>query len=1047
MKPVRLVACLPAVLLAAPARAADPPVDFARDVRPILSHHCFGCHGPDEKARQAGLRLDIRDVAIRKKAIVPHDTKASKLVSRIIDPDEDRVMPPPESKRPLSDRQKQILRAWVEQGATYAQHWAFTPPKRPTVPALNDPTIQSPIDAFVRQRLAKEGLAPAREADKRTLIRRVTLDLTGLPPAPEEVDAFLADTAPGAYEKLVDRLLASPRYAERMALAWLDAARYADTNGFNNDEDRAQWPWRDWLIRSFAANQPYDRFVVEQLAGDLLPSPTLDQQVATAFLRNQVHNTEGGIIPEEYRVEYVADRVHTTATVFMGLSMQCARCHDHKYDPISQKEYYQFFGFFQNLSDRQAANNAGFVAAEPFIKVPSAEQQARTKALDARRAELDRRLKEREAHADAAVAVWEKNLTPGDRKKLAGAGLLLRVPLDETKGTAVATSVPAVKGTVRGTAKWAPGRTGNALDCDGNTWVEIPGGPVPDGDGPFSVSVWVYPTVSDLLAVASKMDDGAAHRGWDVLLEGGRVSSHLINHWPDNGLKVLTKGSLSMNAWHHILVTHDGSNKGAGVRIYIDGKPQETETTNDTLRATTHTDQPFHVGRRGASLPFRGKLDDVQLFGLALTADNAAQLAAGKTPDLADTLLAVPAEKRTPVQAALVRRFYLDRVDAEYGKLKADLAEAGKQKNELEKSLPAVMVMEELPKPRELFVLKRGQYDARGEAVSVGVPAIFPPLGTPVAHAPGSPNRSDLANWLVSPEHPLTARVAVNRWWQMYFGTGLVKTVEDFGTTGELPSHPHLLDWLATELVRTGWDVKAMQRLIVTSATYRQDSRITKELAERDSENRLLARGPRQRLSAETVRDNALAISGLLVERNGGPSVKPYQPPGLWEDVTVDRRGRYVPDKGEGLYRRTMYTFWKRTCPPPGLATFDAPNREVCVARRAVTNTPLQALVLLNDPTYVEAARKLAERMMKGGGLDDGFRRAVARPPTEDERRILMRIHDEALARFREDREAAKKLLAVGDSPRDMTLDEAELAAWSTVASMILNLDETITKR
>ncbi len=1046
MVPIRKTACGLILLLAGNTRAADPPVDFARDVRPILAHHCFGCHGPDEKARKVGLRLDLRDVALQKKAIVPHDSAKSKLVSRITDPDEDRVMPPPESKRPLTDRQKQVLKAWVEQGATYAQHWAFTTPKRPEAPSLADPAIRNPIDAFVRRRLAKEGLTPSAEADKRTLIRRVTLDLTGLPPSVAEVDAFVADASPGAYEKVVDRLLAAPRYAERMALAWLDAARYADTNGFNNDEDRTQWPWRDWLIRSFAANQPYDRFVVEQLAGDLLPNPTLDQKVATAFLRNQVHNTEGGIIPEEYRVEYVADRVHTTATVFLGLSMQCARCHDHKYDPISQREYYQFFGFFQNVSDRQASYS-NFVGAEPVIRVPSGEQQARMRDLDARRAELEKRLKDRETGADRAVTVWENGLTPEDRKKLAGAGLLLRVPLNETMGATVATSVPAIKGTVRGNAKWGPGMVGGSLECDGNTWVEVPGGPVPDGDGPFSASIWVYPTASDLLAVASKMDDGAAHRGWDVLLEGGRVSTHLVNHWPDNGLKVLTKGSLSPNAWHHILVTHDGSKKGTGVRIYIDGKQQETETGNDTLRDTTHTDKPFHIGRRGASLPFKGKLDDVQLFGLALTGENAAQLAAGKAPDLADTLLAVPPDKRSPAQAEQVRRFYLDRVDAEYGKLKANFADMGRQKTELEKALPVVMVMEELPKPRDLYLLKRGQYDARGDKVSVGVPAIFPPLAAPVAHAPGSPNRLDLANWLMAPEHPLTARVAVNRWWQMYFGTGLVKTVEDFGTTGELPSHPELLDWLATELVRTGWDVKAMQKLIVTSATYRQNSRITKELAERDPENRLLARGPRQRLSAEAARDNALAIGGLLVERIGGPSVKPYQPPGLWEDVTVERRGKYVPDKGEGLYRRSMYTFWKRTCPPPGLATFDAPNREVCVARRAVTNTPLQALVLMNDPTYVEAARKLAEQMLKEGGPEVGFRRAVARPPTDDETRILMGIHAAALARFRQDPEAAKKLLAVGEAPRDLGLNQAELAAWTTVASTILNLDETITNR
>ncbi|HEX3151086.1 MAG TPA: DUF1553 domain-containing protein [Gemmataceae bacterium] len=1049
-----ILGCKIAVLVAgltivATARAAEPPIDFARDVRPILSHHCWTCHGPDEKARQAGLRLDDRDAAIKKKAIVPHDLKASKLASRIDDPDEDRRMPPPESKRPMTDRQKQILKAWIEQGAKYSQHWAFSAPQRPGIPVSHEgPPIHNAIDVFVRQRLAPAKLAPATEADRATLIRRVTLDLTGLPPTPTDVDAFVADASPDAYERLVDRLLASPRYAERMAMAWLDAARFADTNGFNNDEDRTQWPWRDWLINAFAQDKPFDRFLVEQLAGDLLPNPTLDQRVATAFLRNQVHNTEGGIIPEEYRVEYVADRVHTTATVFLGLSMQCARCHDHKYDPISQREYYQFFGFFQNISDRQASYS-NFVGAEPYVRVPSIEQRTRLAMLETRRTDLERRLRERETGADAAVAAWEKALTPDARRKLAGAGRLLHVPLDEKAGAVVATSDPAVKGMIRGTAKWSPGKVGGALDCDGKTWVEFAGDVGPDGDTPFSVSVWVYPANNGLYALASRMDDGAAHRGWDVLLESGRVSSHLVNRWPDNGLKVLTRDALTPNAWHHVLVTHDGSKKGAGAHIYVDGKPQALEVANDTLRDTTHTDKPFHIGRRGASLPFQGKLDDVQLFGIALTEANAAQLAAGQPADLADTLLAVPAENRTPAAVASIRRFYLERVDTEFAKLKTELATIGRERAEVEKTFPVVMIMEELPKPRELFVLKRGQYDRPGDKIAVGVPAIFPPLRVQSSAA----NRLDLANWLIDPQHPLTARVAVNRWWQSYFGVGLVKTVEDFGVTGEYPSHPELLDWLATELIRTGWDVKNMQRLIVTSATYRQDARMTKESVERDPENRLLSRGPRYRLTAEGVRDNALAVSGLLVERTGGPSVKPYQPPGLWEDVTVERRGKYVADTGDGRYRRSLYTFWKRTCPPPALMTFDAPNREVCVARRATTNTPLQALVLLNDPTYIEAARNLGERMMVEGGptaagrLTAGFRRAVARPPTTEELRVLLPFHLDCVQRYRDDPESAKKLLDVVDPKNQSALDIAERAAWTAVASLILNLDETITKR
>ena len=830
------------------AHAADPAVDFARDVRPILAQHCWTCHGPDEKAREAELRLDRREHALAKKAIVPGDAKASKLVGRIESSDAKRVMPPPTSKKPLTERQKQILRSWIEQGAAYAQHWAFVAPSRPAIPVFRGDRqeIRNPIDAFVRHRLDGENVSPAPQADRATLLRRVTLDLTGLPPTPPELDAFLADSSADADEKAIDRLLATPAYAERMAMAWLDAARYADTNGFNNDEDRTQWPWRDWLIAAFARNLPYDRFVVEQLAGDLLPAATLDQKVATAFLRNQVHNTEGGIIPEEYRVEYVADRVHTTATVFLGLSLQCARCHDHKYDPVTQREYYQFFAFFNNVLDTQAGYS-NFVAAEPFIRVPTTEQRERFATLADRRRELEARIRDRGPEAEKSLNAAANTLLPNE--------------------------------IVRILAVYPPGVLANAV------------------------------------AVVA--------------------------------------------------------------------------------------------GKRAMADP--GRFRQSQLV-------------------LADTVL---------------------------GKWHGDMASLGRETAEVEKAVPAVMVMQEMPKPRDAFVLKRGAYDHPGEKVLAGVPAVLPALGraSPGVNTSRSPNRRDLAEWLVRPEHPLTARVAVNRWWQMYFGTGLVKTVEDFGATGELPSHPELLDFLATELVRTGWDVKAMQKLIVTSATYRQSSRMTKQAFERDPENRLLARGPRHRLSAETVRDNALAIGGLLAGRVGGPSVKPYQPAGLWEDVTVERKGRYVPDTGEGRYRRSMYTFWKRTCPPPGLATFDAPNREVCVARRATTNTPLQALVLLNDPTYVEAARRLAERMLAQGGptiegrLAFAFRSAVARPPTAEEGRILTTILNQAMARFQGDKAAANQLLAVGSAQQGSKIDPVELAAWTMVASTILNLDETISKR
>jgi hypothetical protein len=1039
--------------LALPGAESPAPgtakVDFARDIQPILAQHCTACHGFDPKTRKADLRLDVREVAVAQKAIVPGDPKASHLITRIESTDEGEQMPPPAARKPLSDKQKKLLRAWIEQGAPYTRHWAFVPPVQPPIPEIRNPqsAIRNPIDAFVLARLEKEGLKPSPEADKATLLRRVTLDLTGLPPTLSELDAFLADTSPDAYERVVDRLLASPRYAERMALAWLDTARYADSNGFNNDEARTQWPWRDWVLDAFRRNLPYDRFVVEQLAGDLLPDATLSQRVASAFHRNQVYNTEGGIIPEEYRVEYVADRVHTTATVFLGLSMQCARCHDHKFDPISQREYYQFAAFFNSVIDRPP-HTPNLGPGEPFVRVPSLEHQNRLAELERQRLDLDRALRERETGVDEAVRAWEKGLTPDAVRKLEGAGLLLRLPLDETKGDAVLSADGTRRGTVRGKPGWVPGKVAGALEFDGNTHVEVSDGPALEYNAPFTIALWAYPTAGGAGALLSKMDDAAAYRGYDVLLEEGKVAVHLVHHWPDNAIKVLAKKGMSQNAWHHVAVTYDGSGKAAGLKVYVDGKLEALDTTNDTLKGTLRTEKAFHLGKRQTSLPFKGKLDEVQVYGEELTGDDVARLVAGLPANLAAGLFAVPPEQRTPAQQARLRRFYLERVDTESTRLRSTLADVTRQRAALEKDLPVLMVMRDQTPPRDTFILKRGQYDQPGEKVTSGVPAALPQM------PPGAPaNRLGLATWLVDPANPLTARVAVNRWWHMLFGVGLVKTIEDFGVTGEQPSHPELLDWLATQLVRDGWDVKVTLRRIVTSATYRQSSRMTREQHEADPDNRLLARGARYRLPAETIRDNALAISGLLRDRLGGPSVKPYQPAGLWEDVTVSRSGKYVADQGDGLYRRSLYTFWKRTCPPPALMTFDAPNREVCLPRRAVTNTPLQALILFNDPTYVEAARVLAERMLREGGttpeerISFAFRRALSRPAKAEEVRILSKMHDEALTRFRADREKARQLLAVGDSRRDSSLDEVEHAAWTTVASTILNLDETISRR
>jgi hypothetical protein len=792
VKRTSILGILSLITLVVRGTAAPPaPVRFDRDVLPILSESCFACHGPDERARKAKLRLDTRDGAAH--VLAPGKTGTSELIRRIsADPDDGR-MPPSRSNRRLTAAQKDVLRRWVEQGAPWAKHWAYETPVRPPLLAVQHPArVRNPIDQFVLARLEKEGLTPAPEAPRATLLRRVSLDLTGLPPTPAQVDAFLNDPSADAYEKAVDRLLASPRYGERMALDWLDAARYADTNGYQNDFARTMWPWRDWVIDAFNANMPYDRFTVEQIAGDLLPGATLRQRIASGFNRNNRTVTEAGSLDEEWRVENVVDRVETTSTAFLGLTMGCCRCHDHKFDPISQREFYAFFGFFNSVNEKGVyTEQRGNVP--PLVVLANPEQEKRLRQFD------------------GAIAAAERA-----QRALEGAN---------------------------------PGR---------------------------------------------------------------------------------------------------------------------------------------------------------------------------------------------------------ELVEAELRALKDKVARLRKERADFQQSIPSVMVMEELRTPRDTFVLKRGRYDMpdRGQKVTPDVPGCLTPLPAGAVH-----NRLGLSRWLVDPANPLTARVAVNRFWEHYFGTGFVKTAENFGVQGERPSHPELLDYLATEFVRTGWDVKALQRLIVTSAAYRQASRTTAALEQRDPENRLLARGPRFRLPAEVVRDNALAVSGLLVEKIGGPSVKPYQPAGLWEELAGGAgEGPYRQDRGPNLYRRSLYVYRKRTVPHPDLATFDSPSREVCQVRRARTNTPLQALELLNDVTYVEAARRLGQLMLTQGGSCDeqrlafAFRRATCRPPTPAELRVLAGGLERYRRTFRADAGAAKRFIHQGDSPVDERLDPVELAACAAAAELILNLDETITK-
>ena len=1024
-----------------------PKVEFNRDVRPILSDTCFKCHGFDKNARKADLRLDVRAEAIvprhgdnHQVPIVPGDPNSSEVWKRIITDDADELMPPPGSHLVLTPKQKETIRLWIEQGAEYQPHWAFLPVKKPAVPApKNAGWVKNPIDAFVLARLEQESLSPSGEADRASLIRRVTFDLTGLPPTRQDVDAFLADTSPDAYEKVVDRLLASPAYGERMAVDWLDQARYADTHGFNNDTIRYMWRWRDWVIDAFNANKPYDVFLTEQLAGDLLPNATLDQKIASAFNRNHVMNSEGGIIDEEYRVEYVADRTRTAGGVFMGLSLECARCHDHKYDPLTQKEFYQLFAFFNQLQEKGEIPRT--VDAEPLMKAPTKAQQEELAKIAAEIAALEQARQARVAVADQTAAQWEPALRAAVEKlpKPPADGLLAHLPMDDVAATAK----------LEGKAEAVDGRLGKAIRFDGSTLVNL--GDAAGNFGrsdPFSYGAWVRPdNVGEAMAVVARMDDASASRGHDLILANGKPEAHVVHAWPGNALRVIAKNPLPAGQWSHVFVTYDGSSKVTGLKLYVNGAPVEVEATHDTLTGTAKANVPLHVGRRSASLPFKGAIDDVRVYGRNLGPAEVQGI--GGATGLAEAL-AVPADRWTAEQRALVRDHHLRTADAEYQQATAKLDDARKRDAAANAAVPTVMVMQEMSPPRQTFVLNRGAYDAPGEKVEPGVPAFLPPMP---AGAPA--NRLGLAQWMTSPGHPLTSRVTVNRFWYQYFGVGLVKTLEDFGFQGELPSNPDLLDWLASQFVEGKWDVKALQRLIVTSATYRQAPRYDPALLERDPENRLLARGPRMRLSAEMIRDSALALGGLLVHKLGGPSVMPYQPPGLWEDVVVgaDLPGtKYVQGKGEDLYRRSMYTFWKRTAPPPGLNTFDAPDREFCTIRRPQTNTPLQALVLMNDPTYTEAARKLAERAMREGGVSPderiayAFKLATARPPGVEESKVLRETFDRRLVSFKAKPDAAAKLLATGESPADDKLDKPELAAYTTVASMILNLDETITK-
>ena len=1042
------------VFASAPARAqqaAAAPVSFNRDIRPILSNNCFACHGPDEKARETKFHFDTREGAFAEAGIIePGDAARSVLVKRITSSDPDERMPPPDSGHVLTERQIDLLRRWIDEGAKWDTHWAFTAPVRPEPPTPSRPDwVRNPIDRFVLARLEAEGMKPLPETDKETLLRRVTYDLTGLPPTPAELDAFLADRAPDAYERRVEALLHSPRYGERMAVPWLDAARYGDTHGYHIDSLRGMWPWRDWVIDAFNKNLPFDQFTVQKLAGDLLPDATREQKVASGFNRNHMINFEGGAIAEEYQVEYVVDRVESTATAFMGLTMGCARCHTHKFDPITHKEFYQFFAFFNNVPERGLDGRTGNAA--PVLLLPSAAQQ---KMLD----ELDQQIAAREAAlAEPVVAPQQAEWEKGAAAKAGPAVLRGLTAHFELDGNFSDISGKYQHGrTVTGEPTFDPAQVGRGVSFDGDTEVSFGTVGGFDRTDRFSLATWLRPRNNLPMNVFQKLD--ASGRGYDWRFDDIKLVG--IQRWAARlnvsvaasgtaAIKIRTRERLRLGDWYHVALTYDGSGRASGLFLYVDGKLFETDVVQDTLKGSIASEAPLLVGSKPLGTPFIGQIDDLRLYDRTLAPDEVEQLAVHYAPRV---VLSGVTGKRSKEEAAAVREYYLTHAAPEALRTAhAELKVLRVRRDDLEKTMPSAMVMADMKTPRNTFVLARGDYRNQTEKVQPGVPAILPPLPK---DAP--PNRLTLARWLVDPAHPLTSRVAVNRFWQMYFGTGIVKTQEDFGVQGEPPSHPGLLDWLATEFIGMGWDVRALQRLIVTSATYRQSSKVTPELLEKDPENRLLARAPRLRLPAEMIRDTALAASGLLNPEIGGPSVFPYQPKGLWEEMAFGEgfsAQSYEQSHGKDLYRRGMYTFWKRTVPPASLATFDAPDREKCTARRAQTNTPLQALVLMNDVVYVEAARALAQRAILEGGKDErsrveyAFRLATARKPAGKETAVLRGLLKGRLAEFRRDPQAALKLVSVGESPRDKRLDVPELAAWTTVASAILNLDETITKQ
>ena len=1053
------VACAPGMALA--AAPANTPIQFNRDIKPILAEACLNCHGADPVSRKAGLRLDTENGLFkpgedREAAVVPGKSADSPLWHRLMSGDPDEVMPPPDAPKQLKPEQREVLRRWIDEGAVWQPHWAFLKPDRPPVPEVVNPPVpvQNPIDAFWMAKLQDHGLTPNPEADRRSLARRLSLDLNGVVPDPAEVEEFINDPSPEYFATYVKKLIDSPRYGEHRGRAWLDAARYADTHGLHFDNYREMWPYRDWVIDAYNRNQPFDRFVVEQVAGDLLPNPTMEQLIATGFQRCNITTNEGGTIEAENLANYARDRVETTSWVFLGLTANCAVCHDHKFDPVTTRDFYSMAAFFRNTTQSGFDGNNRQGANAHIVVPQSPEDKARWVALPGEIAGRQELLAKRRAEAGPVFDAWlasAKSESPGEDAD--GRGLVAHAPLTEGVGDeigAICGEPMTFKAT--GQVSWKPdGRIGPAPVLTAAANFNLGNQGDFEKDQAFSYGAWVRPAGNGAFAgIIARMDEDSAYRGWDLFQHGGEYAVHSVSTWEGDAMKVTTRGNrVKPNEWQHVFVTYDGSGKAGGVRVFINGAQAEVRVEKDALTGTIKTGVPLRIGQRSKGQAFEGgSVQDVRVYSRRLSGEEVASV--HQNGPLRALLASDPA-KRTPEQKNALYEHYLTTRDEPYREHQQVIARLQGERDAIKGRSPVTHIQEEKKDSQPTaHILMRGNYDQLGEKVEANVfHALHPlPQGAPK-------NRLGLAEWLVSPENPLTARVTMNRLWQEIFGTGLVKTSEDFGIMGEAPVNQALLDWLAVEFRESGWNVKHMVTLMVTSSAYRQSVVTTPEKLEKDRDNRLLSRGPRFRMDAEMIRDSALAASGLLSPKMGGPGVKPYQPDGIWDKVGMAEGDTriYKPDTGENLYRRSVYNFWKRMAPPASLEIFNAPAREASCLRRERTNTPLQALVTLNDTQYIEAARVLAEKALLACGPDhaDGViafmaGRLVSRPLRPEERGVVKGTADDMLSHFRAQPAAAAELLAVGERKPDPSLDAPTLAAWTMVANQLMNLDEALSK-